>query len=419
MKLLINLCAHDGIISHYTGVGTMVKRYIVALTNLLQSKSINYHLNLLTPEYSEDSFGYSKITHSTHEKLPNTTIIQVSNGSNGKINYGTPSNWQTLCQYSATIINNLDISKYDTVITIANDTPFANILSKINDNPKHKKVWIPHSTVKIHLVDSAIENSENLYDTRLKWEQEAINYININSNSYLGGIGNFIIKHLITEYNLQPNKVKRITNGEILSNQQLTFSPENEDLFQTIKDYDSIVLSFARAEEYKNLEATMLVGEALNLPTIVITQSYYKEQPILEKYGNLAKKTGTNLYIDPPFDFAKYILHNFNKPIVVIIPSKKEIMGLVINEMRKLNKDNLLIVANNIDGLNEQVTDGKDGLLVNLDNIEESKNKILLSFNKEKMKELNFNAQETLKEKYNFIKNCDQFLQEMLGDKYE
>ena len=28
MKLLINLCVHDGIISHYAGVGTIVRIYI-------------------------------------------------------------------------------------------------------------------------------------------------------------------------------------------------------------------------------------------------------------------------------------------------------------------------------------------------------------------------------------------------------
>lgn len=36
MKLLINFCAHDGIISHYAGVGTIVRRYIESINYLLK-----------------------------------------------------------------------------------------------------------------------------------------------------------------------------------------------------------------------------------------------------------------------------------------------------------------------------------------------------------------------------------------------
>ena len=42
MKLLINLCGHDGIISHYAGVGTIVQRYIEVINYLLNNKNILY-----------------------------------------------------------------------------------------------------------------------------------------------------------------------------------------------------------------------------------------------------------------------------------------------------------------------------------------------------------------------------------------
>ena len=40
MKLLINLCAHDGIISHYAGVGTIVRRYIEAILKMVNAKIV-------------------------------------------------------------------------------------------------------------------------------------------------------------------------------------------------------------------------------------------------------------------------------------------------------------------------------------------------------------------------------------------
>lgn len=411
MKILINLCAHDGIISHYTGVGTMVKRYIKTIAKILDDKKIDFELNLFTPEYNNDSFGYSDEVKELHQIY---NIYKVSNGSDAKINYGTLTNWEKLCENTAKIINEIKISEFDKVITICNDTPFACLQNKLAKSKNHSTVWIPHSTIKIHEVDSAIPNSEVFYNDRLLWEQNAIDFINDNANSYIGGIGNFIKKHLIEEYSLKKSKIIDVYNGELIDEKfNNLFNKENDEYFKKISNDKPIMLSFARAEEYKNLQSTMYLGSKLNITTIVIAQSYYKEQPILDEYRELAKETNTKLFIDPPFDFAKYILHNFTNDIILLVPSKKEIMGLVINEIRKLRKDNILVVANDIDGLNEQIKDGYDGLLVDLSNLEDSKKKIEKYFNKEKMSLLCSNGYDRLKKDYNFEKNCGKFLNDL------
>ena len=408
MKLLINLCAHDGIISYYTGVGTMVKRYIKMFTLVLDNLDIDYDINLFTPEYNEDSFGYNKNVALKHSKLK---IYQISNGTNGKVNYGTPDDWKKLVSNTAKVINSLDLNCYDKVFTIYNDTPFACLAKLLNHDENHKKVWIPHSTVKIHEVDSAIENSHLLYNDRLDWEQSAIDYANSDDNSYIGMISEFMRSHLIYEYNLKEEKAIDIINGELLDEKDShKFSKENKKLFKQIEDKDEILLSYSRAEKYKNLEATMELGKALNIPTVVIAQSYYKEQPILDEYRKTASYNNTNLFIDPSFDFSKYIINNFSKNIILLIPSKRESMGLIANEIRKLNKDNILLVANDIGPFREQIDDLQDGILVDLDNIECSALKIRKYFNDEYIKKINKNGQITLREKYDFRVNVEKFL---------
>ena len=411
MKLLINLCAHDGIISHYTGVGTMVKRYIKAISDI-KNKNINITLNLFTPEYNKDSFGFSENTKQYHQNL-NCNIIQVSNGSDATINYGTPKHWKTLSQNTADIINKV-VNNYDKIITIAHDTPYAGILKMLKDNNTHKKVWIPHSTIKIHQVDSAIENSQQFYNDRLKWEQGTIDFINKNQNCFLVAIGDFILQHLINEYRLNCDKSIMVKNGEFLSEKTKKASISNHELFDKLKHNKNILLSFGRAESYKNLESTMILGQELNIKTVVIAQSYFPTQPILEQYRKLAKQTNTTLFIDPPFDFCKQILYNFKGKIILLVPSKKEIMGLIINEVRRLNKNNILIVSNNIDGLKEQIHDTQDGLLVDLENVKDSANKIKQFFNKKNMQILNKNAQITLKKYYNFEINFKQFFNKLM-----
>lgn len=420
MKLLVNICAHDGIVSHYTGVGTIVKRYVEAFSNILKKTKIEYTMNLFTPEYFKTSFGYSVATEKAHTVMEKTKIFMISNGTDGKVNYGTIKEWRTLSQNTAQLINSLCKEEdYDFIVTIANDTPYAGLIELISDNKNHKKVWIPHSTVKIHRVDSAVEGSEKMFGERLRWEEEAIRFINSNVNSFLGSTGNYIHKHLVSEYNLNPQKAIFIINGEIMSRE--TVYEETEEmasLFKEIKDYDSMVFSFARAEEYKNLEATMYLGKELGIRTVVIAQSYYQGQPIIKQYKNTARNTGTKLFVDVPFYFPQYILKHYNKPLVMLIPSKKEIVGLIVNETRKLNKDNVLVVANDIGGLHEQIADGKDGVLVDLEDISGAAKKISQYLNSDTIRNMNILSQARLKEMYDFEKICKVFLGKILGGKY-
>lgn len=421
MKLLINICAHDGIVSHYTGVGTIVKRYIEAFSNVLTKTKIEYTMNLFTPEYWKTSFGYSETTEKVHTAMEKTKILMISNGTDGKVNYGTAREWKELSQNTAQSINSLiDKTDYDFIITIANDTPYAGLLELLNDNENHKKVWIPHSTVKIHRVDSAIEGSEKMFGERLKWEEDAIGFINKNANSFLGSTGNYIHEHLVSEYSLNPQKAIFVINGEIMSRE--TVYEETEEmalLFNEIKDYDSMLFSFARAEEYKNLEATMHLGKKLGIKPVVIAQSYFPGQPIIKQYETTARNTGTKLFVDVPFHFPQYILKHYDKPLVMLIPSKKEIVGLIVNETRKLNKANVLVVANDIGGLHEQIADGRDGVLVDLEDISGAADKISKYLDKDKIRDMNTLSQARLKEMYDFEKICTVFLRTLLGGKYD
>lgn len=420
MKILLNICAHDGIMSHFAGVGTIVKRYIEASQMLFERKNIDYTIQLFTPLYNEDSFGYSRSTLLENQKNDKIKIYILSNGSNGKTAYGTKDNWYELSKNTAQLINNISFEEYDKVITIANDTPFAGVLELLENHENHFKIWIPHSTVKIHEVDSAIENSDLLFEERLDWEETAVKYINEHDKCYLGSTGRYIEKHLIDEYNLIKEKSIYIPNGEVVEKQ--TIYPEDDEcirLFEKVKNEKSLIMSFGRAEAYKNLESTMYLGNMLNVKPVVITKQYFDGQPIVKEYKKLATETNSLLFVDVHFNFPHYIINHFNKPIILLIPSKKEIVGLIVNEIRKMNKDNVLIVANDIGGLSEQINDGFDGVLVDLNKLEESADKIKLFFTKDKMIELNKNSQKRLSADYNFENIMDLFFKKLLGDYYE
>ena len=84
--------------------------------------------------------------------------------------------------------------------------------------------------------------------------------------------------------------------------------------------------------------------------------------------------------------------------------------------IRNLKRDNILIVANNIGGLKEQIKSGVDGILVDLNNLEEAKNTILKYFNNGDIKRICDNGYKVLTTKYDFYKIANKFIDNMIGE---
>ena len=150
MKLLVNLCSYDGISTHYSGVGTIIMRYIEAIVSYCKNNEVDYKLNLYTAESFEYTLGYNKKLEDEHRAIPNTSLFKVSNGSNGETSFGTIDNWRILSKNTAELINDIKVDEYDKVITLIHDTPYCDLVRKIKTSDNHIIVWIPHSTVKIH-----------------------------------------------------------------------------------------------------------------------------------------------------------------------------------------------------------------------------------------------------------------------------
>ena len=236
----------------------------------------------------------------------------------------------------------------------------------------------------------------------------------------MGVIGDFIKEHLIKEYGLDEKKCMDIYNGEILSKEtEYDLNEEAKEEFRKMNLEDEIVLAFGRPEKYKNLDSVMKLGKLLNKQTIIITQEYFPGMPYVDYLKELAKETNSLLYVNAPFNLPQYILNNYKGKIIMVVPSLKEVSGLVVNEIRKMDKENVLLIANNIDGIKEMVNDGVDGTLVDLDNLEESKNIIINCFNKEYMEKVRKGAIKRLKNDYDFEKNCRNFLESLIGGHYE
>lgn len=427
MRCLIVLCAHDGIVSHYTGVGTVCQGYIKSIRDYAARSGEEITLQLVTPRYNQDSFGYSERAALSSKAIAESlggSVAMIENGSDGAVNYGTPEHWRTLCKNTAAYIRGLDTSGYDKVVVMYNDTPFACLGDYLNDTDLWQ-YWIPHSTVKIHKVDSALDKAQSDYfQERLEWEMGAVDGINARDRSYLAVIGEYIREHMINEYGALASKCVALTNG-VFAGEAGAHDANNmstgvkSPLVDAIDPRKTIILSFARAEAYKNLEYTIKLGahfDADEYQTIVIAQSYYPTQPILAEYARIrdAHNPGAMLFIDPPFDLPKQILALKNKKVVVV-PSHAETMGIIVNEIRYMNDPNCIVVANDVDGLNEQITDGYDGVLITADDyhLQDSARKVRGAMRDDMRSKIVQNGYDTVTKQYDLGRNVECFLNEI------
>lgn len=420
-KKIVNLLAHDGITSCYSGVGTIARSYIKVLTEL--SSEYSFTLNLFSPAYNTDAFGYNARVRDENNKLVKRSggkIYYLNNGSSGSLNYGYVNNWKLLCQSAQEIITKLSVDK--PIYNIAFDTPFAGLSPFINQamsNSNFKTLWLPHSTVKIHKIDSAITQPKEYERIRRQWEMEAIKIANRNKQFFIGLIGNYMANHLVHDYGLNPKKGIAFTNGVLIGNKQ---TKPNPSILEKIglNSSDKFILSFGRAEYYKNFDFTIRLGGLLiqdGYKAVLIASPYSPLDPILEHYRGLIKRHNKQCILldDSPFELS-HILMCLPQCRAIIVPSTAEPFGLIPEEARLLNNPKLLTVVSNVGGLTEQINDGYDGIYININNLEESYQKILAYLKNEAMvKMLAMNGFCTLNKNYDLRKNIKKGLLELIN----
>ncbi len=384
-KINLNICAHDGITSLYTGVGRIAYDSVRVLCrkNIL---GIPYRVNVITGKYNNNCLGFQEnIREDTRESVRRTggDLYECFNYSNGDVSYGNIKNWQAVSVSAATILKSIsELYPQSVNINICLDTPFAqvpNIMLQMGKNmSKHRTIWIPHSTVKIHKVDSAIQEERDYYNIRAGWEQEVIDLASKNKYVYIGYVGEFMKKHLIKEYSANISKLLDFTNGLDLKNPRFTRRYQEKEVIDILNIYripldKPLIVSFGRLEDYKGFEYTIKVGgmlEKKGVQTVLIAQPYHQADPIISEYKNLFRKYNPHgIFISEyPFDLPHKILQWKNTKIL-LVPSVAEPFGLVPEEGRLYRRKQLAIVTSKTDGFLEQIDDGVDGFMLNFDDL--------------------------------------------------
>lgn len=379
LKYAVVYMAHDGITSHYAGIGTYSMCYIYSLpkiAELVAGAGGALNIFMVTPRYQPSFYGYKKDLMVLCTKICRKydgELFEVDDGLGGTESYGGIKNWELVSKQAADIVADL-AEDYDRVIVVAVDTPFlmtgeALFKKYPSLGEKVTVVLSPQSTERIHR--TGVSN-------RFRWEKRrfaaAVKYPSIKiSYSSL-----FLKNHLKQEYGLASSRMVMSMSGIIFD------SPRYKRLSQKkIRDIlvsrglpldRKIVFSVGRLEAYKGFEDTMRICKYIDhkiKPYLVLVGvSYIPNNPLLPRLRKIKKELGLdgklifNLDLELPT-----ALWQWSNCLLSAHISRYEPFGLAPVEARYLaGEAGPVVVVSDQGGLKEQVKDGYEGFVVKYGN---------------------------------------------------
>ncbi|MBU4502364.1 MAG: glycosyltransferase [Nanoarchaeota archaeon] len=424
--------SHDGISSLYTGVGTSGRDICLSMQEIRRSLNSSGYDVIFFPgtiRYTKEFHGYSLEVRDLVSKIAQTfgtEIIEVENGSGGTLSYGNVNYWIEASKNAAKEIDNISAA-HDYVIALSSDTPFAGVAQRTTAN-NITHVWIPRSTAKIHSDFKLREEDGSMgefMETRVAWEDSAIKHANDNSNAYIGYIGEFVKNHLVSEYAVKEEALIEMRIGLYYPRLDTYKKAQGEIkaklIEKSIPINKNLLVSFARTEHYKGLDLVLKLGgyleEKYNLVTVILTVPYSMDDPYIRTLENIREAYTKDAQILYGHDFITphYLMQWENTRIIAVL-SRQEPTGLVPNECRYYKNPNAQLLISNKDGLPERVTDGVDGFICDIDNMENIKEKAeeVVRLSKEKKEQICTNGYQTVTERYDLPTNMENMLKTLL-----
>lgn len=408
--------AHDGITSHYAGIGTYTKSYLDSFPKIiafLKKGGLLVDLYLVTPKYKKMFYGYNESVKQNNLKLVGKyrgKIIEVDNGMGGFDSYGNIKNWNK-CSKDASICINEYLSLYDNNIIIAVDTPFLRVgefLNNINNRRNYNVVLSPQSTERIY--------NSNI-SSRYEWEKKIFVCANNSNNIFISYSSFYIKDNLLREYGVVERKLIPSISG--LCFDSVRYKKYSQKYIATrLKKYGvpldrPLIFTIGRLEPYKGfIEAIKFfnqIDSKFKPYFILVGFSYIKNNSLITELKEIKKREKI---------VGKFIFHldlvlptliwQWKNSKISVHLSQFEPFGLAPLETRLLAKNyGPVVVVSDRGGFPEQIINGKDGFVARYGSVDSYRaivNKIF-SLNSSALRNMRRNAYRRVAEKYDSRKN--------------
>lgn len=213
MKKHIIIATYDGIGTHYSGVGTIAKNFVFALTKL--SDKYDFRVSIAYINVDKQSNVFNKQCFEDSSNLVNKTegsLIPLCNSSRGESEWDmwrSFEEWDFACTSLVTALNLLLKDDEENFI-ILNDTPFL-MFARFRGllNTKNIKLfYFPLSTGANHAF-----GPDRWRNKRIKLEIDCFNLISSDDSSRVIALGECFAGRMHQDYNLDFTEKDYLQNG--------------------------------------------------------------------------------------------------------------------------------------------------------------------------------------------------------------
>ena len=388
MKNAIVYVTYDGAVNSTCGVGVLSQYFIKSMPavtrRLLHQYGQRFDFHVIAVNLLATAHGYSDDIKAITSNVVNDLAGKlhfIENGTSGTENYGSKTNWEIASKNASLVVKSLS-QNYDQLYIYLIDTPFLKLPSYMDAKIQNVKyLLVPHSDVYSHFPDSIITMPE-----RLQWENDAFAAVNTLPSVYLASTSKFLTQTISKHHHTNNNKIVNLQTGILPTDEKFKLSTEaqiREELVSKRIPLDKpLIFSVGRAVPYKGFEDLidafkLLLEDGIDAYLVFIASPFRNSRSNVEdlkikidqyNLGNYC----TTIY-DLDMELPRYIYQWVNTKIVAQL-SHHEPFGLVPEEVRMWSRKNgPVVVASRLDGFLEQITNNKDGFLVNPSNHVETK----------------------------------------------
>lgn len=361
MKKHLIIATYDGINTHYSGVGTIAKNIVNALSGLTDDGNLRVSIAYIEADKNTKVFNKECFEASVNlVKKTGGVLMPLCNSTKGQSEWDM---WRSFKEWDYTCVSlvtalNLTLDPNEENYIILNDTPFlffAKYRELVNDK-NLKCFYFPLSTGKNHAFgDTEWRNN------RIRVEQECFDLIARDKNSKVIALGKKFAERMSEDYGLSFEDDDFLQNGLCFEKYEdfLDKKFDNQDLKKygiEIENDKRIIFAWGRcsiAKGFKELASawSMAHKDLPNHYLILQVPNNSGENSYFEEVKGILNNTPRHIVID---DFNpeiwKTVLRTENTD-VVCIPSLMDPFPHTSIEAKLFSKDmNYITIISDVDG---------------------------------------------------------------------
>lgn len=366
-------CTVNGVCNNTNGLGRQTKTLLSALEHhreRLTELVGEFDVHLACPRPGPETWGYDP-----SDLAMSTRIAASWRGGVHELPYDTDAEfwsvatWRQLSDAASRCVAEL-VRRYDELIVIAVDTPFAGLGESVAERmPSGLRCRV--DVLLAFYSTALIVERPSPSPSRIAWERRGVHSANTRGNVWVADIGQFLTRHLRTEYGLRSDRIVPYASSVDLASADL--QPMPEDAARNVVDQWNVprdrplVAAFGRTDPTKGIDLLIHALGPLRdeVHAVIVAVPFHDTDPLIRDYRKRIDDEGLRATL-----VAEYTrelpraLCALPETRAVVCPSRGETLANVPFEVALWARHaGPVVVAPRRDGFVEQIDDGRTGVL--------------------------------------------------------